>query len=187
MDNYVPLYVRIWSDNKFKVLSIEARLLFLYLIANHRINLTGIYEIDLEVCKAESRVNGFNGAFAEIEKSSLMAYDISSNFIWIRNRFKLLPNHSTKVIVGAIEELNKNETIFKNPFIERYKKILQPHLYKLHGYQVNQEELLSEEQIGYIAKLYNSKQSIKKFLINKGINEGRIDEVINRVLPNLKP
>ena len=187
MLNFVPIYTRIWSDKKFKKLSRDGKILFLYLFANESITLTGIYELDLDICRLKVSLNdSFDKTFTEVIDNNLIEWDKDKELIWIINRFKLIPTKSPKVIAGAVKELENINHQFKNKFIEKYKSYIKNELYRLKEYEQKPNEFLEPEQINNLVKFYTSKNSLKKFLINRGCTEAKIDDVIKTILPNLK-
>lgn len=189
MLNYIPFYTHIWSDKKFNKLSISARFMFIYLFANDSISLTGIYELDLDVCKLKIKLNGdFEKTFKEVIESGLIRWDETTDIIFIINRFKLIPNKSPKVIQGAINELNIINHPFKEEFLKIYGKMEYFKFYKpnLKDFDHSEVDLLNEEQILGLAKLGWHKQRLKKFFLDRNYSEQKIDEVINSFLPNLK-
>ena len=188
-NSYIPLYSCIWRDKSFKLLSnAEAQLLFLHIISNDGISLTGIFQLDLDICKASvKRVVNFDLAFNEVVKSNMVEWDSECGLIWIKNRFKLIPTKSAKVILGAIGELNMLEHPFKDKFVKKYHDEINPFRWAMKGVNMTQDEMLAESNLLNIAKIYNSKKSVKGFLMNRGVKEERIDEVLNRTLLNLKP
>lgn len=183
--NYIPLYTGIWSDRKFKNLKDnDNRILFIYLFGNPQITLTGIYPLDLDVCRMKIKsLRRFEEVFDENVKSGVIEWDAKEEIVWVVNRFKLIPNKSTKVVIGTIDELNQISHPFRDRFIDRYKEELQPYFWRLKGQKVSVEEICTEDFILNAAKLYTNKKSLKQFMLNRGISEHRIDEIIPRVLP----
>jgi len=189
MLDYIQFYTSIWSDKKFKNLkNSDSRILFIYLFTNKNITLTGIYEIDVEECILKSRLDNkeFKSAFDDIIANGLIKFDARDGLIWIVNRFKLILPKSAKVIVGAIEELNRLDHHFKKEFIEKYNDILHPFIFRLGNYKLTENQVYGEEFILNAAKIYNSRDSLRRFVINKGFDAERLDSIIDKVLPNLK-
>jgi hypothetical protein len=154
------------------------------LFANESVTLTGIYELDLEVCKLKVNLNSnFENTFKEIIDKDLIAWDKDREMVWVINRFKLIPTKSPKVIVGAINELNHLKHDFKAQFIKMYDFILKPYLFKLEGYEIKKEDFLNDEMLISLQKIYHKKEDIKNFLTNRGVSEQRIDEIMPKVFP----
>ena len=126
MLKYSPFYTQIWSDKKFKTLSTDAKLIFIYTFTTDELTLTGIYTFNKEVCKLKTHLTkGFDVSFTEVMISGLIKYDEKEDMIWVINRFKLLPAKSAKVIVGAIDELNHIRHSFREDFLKKYLETAQ--------------------------------------------------------------
>ena len=175
MQKYIPFYTHIWSDKGFKKLSSDARQLFIYMFTNESITLCGIYEFDLDVCKLRVNLNGdFDEIFQEVVSSKMIGWDQEKEIIWVINRFKLLPNKSAKVIAGVIDEIKKIKHQFTEDFKKKYKEDLEPFMFRMPGHKYEVEDLLHPDQLNYLSKIYNSKDSLKGFLMNKGISEFKL-------------
>lgn len=192
-NTYISVVTKIWSDKKIRELSAEELTLFLYCLINPEITLTGIYEIDMEICqlRLENKMNGkFDQAFQEIIDNNLIAWDANKSLIWVINRFKYILTiaKSPKLIAGAINELNFIIHPFKDKFIEKYKEDLKPELWreKEHARDYSVDYFLEPDNIINFSKHYTDKVGLKKFLMSRGCAEQRIDDILPRVLPNLK-
>ncbi|MCM8804222.1 MAG: hypothetical protein NC833_03090 [Candidatus Omnitrophica bacterium] len=132
MPEYVPLFTKIWSDTKFKKLSKEAKLLFLYLGWNPNINLLGIYEPDWEVTKVQTKLGDIKIPLTELINEKMIFYDEEHNLIFVKNHFKYQPKNSPLVKKGVIRELNQlNHLKFKNLFIQIYYDYIKDSLSEL--------------------------------------------------------
>ena len=189
MLNFIPFYTRIWSDKRFKRLSTEGRLLFIYLFANEAVTLTGIYELDIDVCAVKVKLNGaFRLAISEIVESELIRWDEEQGIVFVINRFKLIPNKSPKVYQGAINELNIIKHPFRDEFIQRYKGQLGNYIVNLNDYRHSMQEvdLLNKEQIGDFMKLGWEEKRIKRFYTDRSYPEARIDEVLRDIFNRVR-
>lgn len=189
MLNFIPLYTNIWTDKGFRKLPNDSRLLFLYLISNESITLTGIYTLDIDVCKLRVKLNNnFDEIFQNVISSKMVEWDAAAETIFIVNRFKLIPTNSAKVLMGAIKELNMTTHPFREDFITKYKEQVEPFLCMVKGYsnKYSVEHFYKEDTIKNLARVYSNRLPLKRFLMNRGGQERRIDEIINRILPNLK-
>jgi len=187
MNNFVLIYTKIWNDKKFRKLSANGKLIFLYLITNENLSLSGIYELDYEECQIKMKLNNnFDDSFQELINSKMIEWDNENEIIWIINRFKFITSKSAKVIVGAIEELNQINHKFKDLFIKKYDNIISPFFFKLDGHKIKEDDVKNDEFIINASKIYNTRSSLKRFFENKGIEIKKIDEIITRVLPNLR-
>ena len=73
-----------WTDPWFEDLSVEAKLLFLYLWTNNRCNSAGMYRINQKVMEVES---GVNGSHLEALKEKV-EYHPEERVVWVKNFFK---------------------------------------------------------------------------------------------------
>ncbi len=181
MPSYKHFHCQIWGDKKFKKLSADAKLLFIYLFTNERVTLTGIYEPDLDIARIHCAVKDFDKVFQEVIDSTNIKWDNENEVIWIVNRFKYIPTRSPKVLVGVAEELNKINHPFVKLFIEKYKEVLAGYIFRIKGHEED-SDLLSDENVKNLGKIYPNKAGVKKFLERRGIGVEKIDEVIGRVL-----
>ena len=185
MANYSPLYHNTFHDRKFKKLSMEAKLLFLFLIGNGGIGLTGIYDLDPDVTNLVLGLSkSFEAGMQELVSVGMVKWDAENNIVWVVNRFKLLVAKNSKVIVGALNEITNMDHPFKSEFIAKYKEILSPFLYKVQ--EQAPSSLIEESQLHYLVKIYSSKHSLKRFLMDRGVTEVQVDRAIEKHLPALK-
>lgn len=186
MADYIPFYTRIWSDKKFtKLKDNDNRMLFIYLFSNPQINLTGIYELDIEVCKMKVRpLRDFDVVFQEIIDAGLIKWDAVTETVFVINRFKCIPNHSPKVYQGVVKELNilKHKT-FREEFIKLYGNILKEESKKLLDEYRPQgmDEVLNEQQVNYLKKVGFTKEGARQFYINKKYPEAHISTILDAV------
>ena len=190
MIDYVPFYTHIWVDKNFCSLSKDGKLLFIYLFTNRDITLTGIYTLDAIVCKLKMGLNDeeFNDTIQEVTQNGMVEYDINTDMIWVVNRFKLMSNHSPKVIAGAMRELSLTKHTFKEKFIARYRDLLKTEIWRLPEYKedLNSDYYLQPAQLYDFNKYYKTKNELKNFLMKRGVAEREIDDVLPKILPNLK-
>ena len=185
--NYIPLYTSIWSDKRFKKLpDNDNRILFIYLFANPQVTLTGIYNLDLDVCRLKVKtLRDFDIVFNETVESGIIKWDKDNEIIFIINRFKFIPNKSAKIVQGIISELNMINHPFKDEFIKIYKDFFGNYRPILKEYADETVDILTEEQIKAWQKLGWQKPRIKKFYMDRGYSEQRIDEVIRQHFPSM--
>jgi len=182
--NYTPFYAKLWSDKKFKALPLSSRFLFIYLFTNEAVSLCGIYELDIETCQMRVKLgDDFKDAMNRIIGSNMVKWDESSDTIFVVNRFKHIPNKSPKVLKGVINELNLIRHSFKQEFLDLYKDDLGEYKPTLLGYEQGDVDLLTAEQIKAFMKLGWQKERLKKFYIDRGYPEQRIDAILEKILP----
>lgn len=104
MPRYQPVYTQIWKDGNFSKLTVEGKLLFIYLATNDSINNSGIYEIPLKTISNEtglslktvSQLLG-NGSLKNI------SYDFESECVFVHNRRKYSSGGNPKAVQKGIE------------------------------------------------------------------------------------
>ena len=192
MSQYLPFYTDIWSDKNFKrIIQQDGNYLkiYMYLVFNPHITLTGIYDVDLDECQHKTRTgDAFESVFKSIVSGDYnIEFDSACDKVFIVNRFKYLPSHSPKVVAGAIAELNHLSHPFKQAFIKKYHAMLEPFMFKLDGFKPNpHDNFNAEEFVINASKLYNSRTSLTRFLANRNMPAETIESIISKVLPNIK-
>ena len=189
MHHYEPFHTKIWSDKGFKE-KLEnplAKLIFIYLFTNEGLTISGIYELDLEECQLRLKIkHGFSQAFKQLLSSGFVQFDEERSLIWVVNRFRYLSN-SPKIIQSAINELRQLNHPFKKSFIERYQEVLNPYLLQLDNVLSSKqaENLLTENSIISLSKIYNKPESVKTFLYRRGLEVSRVDEIVERLFKSI--
>lgn len=193
MLDYVPFFVGIWSDKKIQKLTAEQMVLFTYLFANESLTLCGIYELDVELCehRLKNKMNGkFSEAFKVLVDGEFIKFDYDKYMVWVINRFKILHKMSSspKIIAGAMKELSHIKHPFKDEFMERYADILHSHIWRLPEKEnsIDANYFLDPGQLVELNKFYKSRQALKTFLLRRNCPEQRVDEILAKVLPNLR-
>lgn len=193
MLDFVPFYVHTWSDKKVKELTAEQTVLFTYLFANEALTLCGIYELDIELCehRLKNKLNGkFAEAFQALINAELIAFDSTKHIIWIINRFKILRrmSESEKIVAGVVKELRFINHPFKDMFIEKYADLLRHQIWRLPEQEEKLEPdyFLDPTQLRELNKFYKTRSSLKSFLLHRHCNEQKIDDILAKVLPNLR-
>ena len=165
----------------------DSRILFIYLFANPAITLTGIYNLDIEICEKKVKSKrDFAEVLKELVDLKMVKWDAEEEMIFVINRFKLINNKSAKIISGAITELNRITHPFKNNFISLYKEFFGNYKPILNGFDDSGHELLNKEQVASFMKLGWQKERIKKFYMDRHFTEQKIDEVLSLYFPNMR-
>lgn len=119
--NYRSIERKIWQDKKIKALSLESKLLFIYLITNNQSHYSGIYYLPLELIIREFpqfTIKKINIAILELISSQLIYYDDENSVVWIKNMARYqCKGSSPKLIHGIINHL---ETI-ESPLIKDFQ------------------------------------------------------------------
>lgn len=194
MLNYIPFYVEMWSDKKFRNLTPNkdtpegyGKLIFNYLFTNHSVTLTGIYTFDIEEARMRIPIRDFDLYFNEVINSNMVKWDKENEIVFVVNRFKYIPNNkSPKIIEGAIKELNKLTHLFKQDFMKKYSEYFGDYKPIFKDFKDTEINLLTQDQIDSWIKLGWQKIRIKRFYMDRNYSEQKIDEIINQFYPNLK-
>lgn len=160
--------------------------MFIYFFSNKEVTLTGIYEIDINDTRIARELDSkFRPSFNEAVDSKMIMWDEENEKIFIVNRFKLIPNNkSLKVLTGVVNELALIRHPFKQEFIRIYGNF-----FREYGVFLNRDDmpLLTEAQVkSFVYDCKWNKQRIKEFYMNEKYPEQKIDEIIGRILPNLR-
>ena len=193
MLNYCAFHIHIWSDKKFRKLqSADEQAIFIYLFANEQATNCGIYELDFDLMRRVKTTKPLEEVLNNIVLSGLVKWDNETETIFVIGKFKNIHTRSSKVIFGVIEELNKIKHPFKQEFLKIYKNEMSPYLFRLSDYKISNEEMLAEIPMQSLCKLYDcNKKRIKEFLMNRNIDELKIDRILeemqhSKLIPNLK-
>lgn len=127
-ENYRSIERKIWQDQKIKALSLEGKLLFLYLITNIHSHYSGIYYLPPEIIKRELpplTMALIDKAIQELEKSELIIYDADNSVFWVVNMTDYQCKGNSKSLVqGIANHLEQLETTLTDRFTEHYKTLL---------------------------------------------------------------
>ena len=114
---YTPIQERFWSDGWIRQLNALDRYLFLYLLTNGRSNLTGVYELPLDLMAAECGIDEKDLRMSMLNRLEPKIYYkegwvIIKNFLnhrvsdspkyltGIRNQFDELPKHIQEISIS---------------------------------------------------------------------------------------
>lgn len=190
MEKYIAIYTSVWNDKKIKKFlnqrQYEEIILFNYLLVNPNINFTGIYEPDMDICRLKMSFADFDKTFNNLITEEMIKWDANKEMIFVINRFKYIPNNeSPKIKEATVKELKKITHPFKDDFLEKYKDIFSKPAF--NALIDNNDILLNAEQVkSFVYDVKWDKQRIKKFYMDKFYSEQKIDEIINKIFPNLK-
>ena len=186
---YQRIHAQIWSDEKFRKLSEDAKFLFLYLMTSPHSNSIGIYVLPKQYIECDLGWSGKRLAipFAELLKVGFILYDETERVVCIRNHIKHNPIQNQKQVISAekiIESLPKSP-IFSN-ILERltkqYHKPLVKLLTKPYTIPKPQEEEEEEEKETEEAVFDSPSETASK---SAGIPFSEIQKAFNEHLPEL--
>lgn len=121
MSKLRSLNTGIWNDTWFEELSVDRKLLFIYLITNEKTNMLGIYEISIKKISFETGIpaDKITESFVYFEKSEKIKYQ--NNRVILLNFLKH-QNYNLNMKKSAIDcynELPNSLKIDGNPLLER--------------------------------------------------------------------
>jgi hypothetical protein len=130
MSKYTPIHSHTWEDKDFLKMSKDHKLIFFFLISNHSINNSGIYEIPLITISHKTGV-----PLSTVKKGlakgliSGIEYDLEHEIVFVKNRIKYSPGgNPERVKIGIQNENGKfSKTFLWNQFIllyPQFKKII---------------------------------------------------------------
>lgn len=193
MAKFIPIYTKIWSDSKFKKLTAEEKLIFLYIGWNENVTLCGIYDFDIDI-------TGLYTSYSKetikscIEKlKPMVLIDEEVGLAYVKNHFKYQPK-SPQVITSVVGELNQiKDHPFKDEFVKTYGLYLIPYMDRLHfkkkefikNIKVEHDEeekieYLKEENITNLLRIFTDRQKVIAHLKMFGFAEAEIISAIER-------
>lgn len=104
---YSKVYARIWSDEKFKAFSIDARYLLLYLLTCKHRNVLGCYQLPFAYAIEDTELTKkrFQRAWDELCASGIIMYDDRSQMILLKNFLKYNPLENPNQVKGALTKI----------------------------------------------------------------------------------
>lgn len=122
--NYRSIERKIWQDKKVKALSLESKLLFIYLITNNQSHYSGIYYLPIELILRELpqfTIKKINLAILELISLKIICYDEENSIVWIINMASYqCKGSSPKLIHGIINHLENIESPLTKDFQAYY-------------------------------------------------------------------
>lgn len=105
---------RVWRSRRFKSLSKNAQLLFLYLVTSEHQTMAGAYRLLPEYGAADLRwsIEEFSSTLEEVQTSGLVLYDHETTEVMIEGWFKFHPptgKMTTKGISNSLEKIDSEE------------------------------------------------------------------------------
>lgn len=108
MYRYQKIESKIWHDEKFKKLSDDAKILFLYFLTSPHSNILGAYVLPKEYIIADLKWSSkrLSKPFAELLKSELCFYENSTELLLVANHLKHNPIENPNQAKSAAKSLN---------------------------------------------------------------------------------
>lgn len=204
---YQKIHSQIWQDEKFSGLSLNAQLLFLYILTSPHSNALGVYVLPLGYIEGDLKwpKKTLSKAFGELLKMGSIKYN--SPVILIKNHLRYNPidslnKNQLKNIVKIISQLPRNPLVLElEPLVKPFLNGLPNPFETLSNSETEEEteeeketlpkETLSEELSFFLLKkirerkpdfktpnLKNWATEVKRMLNGDGRSEERIKAVI---------
>lgn len=149
------IQTKIWQDSFIYGLSTESKLLFIYLITNERLELTGAYEIRIPIIYAETGLSipQIKKSLVEIESKILYV----DNYIIIKNhkKYQDFSKGSEKQQMGFSKELERLPVKIKNLVNNSEFKLVSNQLETSHELVINNKELIIKQKTENINNKYD--------------------------------
>ncbi|MBT9164689.1 MAG: hypothetical protein DDT23_00693 [candidate division WS2 bacterium] len=126
-----------WTDPKVKKLSVQEKLLFLYLITNPHSHYSGIYYLPLSLIQEETGLakKDIQSIMNIFVKDDFIRYDKENNIIWVKNmlKYQLTTKYSETQIKGIANHLGElhNSTLLI-PYLTYYDTLSIPYRYPIN-------------------------------------------------------
>ena len=127
MAKYNPVTTTFWGDKDVEDLPPNGKLLLLFLITNHRINNSGIYEITIKKISQETGLTvEFVTTFLEKKKLKNITYDLDNSMVFVHNRRIYSPGGKPENVEKGINQEYKvsGKSFLWKLFNELYPAIL---------------------------------------------------------------
>ena len=120
MAKFRQLSTQLWMDEKFLSLSMEARLLFVWMFTHPESGSSGLFTLNKETCRTQTGVKDIEKTIEELEDIERVRYDYKHNIVWVINQFKHA-SKSPKIVIGVFFEIQRLPGSFLiDSFIEKY-------------------------------------------------------------------
>lgn len=181
---YTPIHSKTFTDKKFRSLSSDAKLIFLYLLAHDNSSISGIFEVAPDLIDMMiSTERGFLGHAQEIETQGMIRWDPDNNLVWIVNKWKYNHSKSPSVAQHVIKELSRIDHRFKNEFFERYKSEFNNTTPNVSD--VLSEAMLNEDHIRKLMKINYKISGIKNYFVTKGFDYNKVDVEVDAIMKKI--
>lgn len=120
MAKFRQLSTQLWLDEKFLSLSMEARLLFVWMFTHPESGSSGLFTLNKDTCSMQTGIKDIENIIEELEDIERVRYDYKHNIVWVVNQFKHA-SKSPKIVMGVFFEIQRLPKSFLiDNFIEKY-------------------------------------------------------------------
>ncbi|ADQ41553.1 hypothetical protein Calkr_2085 [Caldicellulosiruptor acetigenus I77R1B] len=115
---YTQIYSQIWYDEKFKQLSNNAKLAFIYILSSPHSNMAGYYRLPVAYISYDMQWEKETvlEALNELENYNMIAYDTKNEIVLVKNflKYNLIQNtNQAKGILRHIKEIPKSHLLIE--------------------------------------------------------------------------
>lgn len=124
---YRTICTQLWTDKKIQQLSVQGKLLFVYLITNPHTHLSGIYYLPKELIRKETGLADTlsHTLFHTLSELQRAYYDLETSTVFVVNMFSYQGQGEKNERSCANQLESLHETPLIGRFLERYPKVKQ--------------------------------------------------------------
>lgn len=118
--HYQRVESSIWNKKRFKSVSDDAKILYLYVIINPHGNMTGLYSLPTGYAMEDlgwSDPKRFTKGLKELLEAGLIGYDYDNKIVLDKNQLLKFPLQNPNQVIGAISKLKEL------PFTKLFKEL----------------------------------------------------------------
>jgi len=126
---YRTICTQLWTDKKVQRLSVQGKLLFVYLITNPHTHLSGIYYLPIELVMKETGLSNtlshtlFDTLSAP--ENDLVYYDPENSIVFVTNMFRYQGRGEKNERSAAVHNSSLHNSPLVAMFLERYPRVKQ--------------------------------------------------------------
>jgi len=121
MAKFRQLSTQLWMDDKFLSLSMEARLLFVWMFTHPESGSSGLFTLNRNVCETQTGIKNIDKTIKELEDIERVRCDYKHHLIWVVNQFKHA-SKSPKIVIGVFFEIQRLPVSFLiDEFVSKYE------------------------------------------------------------------
>ena len=124
---YRTICTQLWTDKKIQRLTVQGKLLFLYLITNPHTHLSGIYYLPLELITKETGLSHTlsDTLFSTLSELNRAHYDQDTSTVFVVNMFGYQGTGEKNERSAANQLKGLHDTPLIGKFLERYPRVKQ--------------------------------------------------------------
>ncbi len=126
---YRTICTQLWTDRKIQQLTVQGKLLFVYLITNPHTHLSGIYYLPIELITKETGLSNTvsHTLFDTLSDplNDLVYYDDENSIVFVTNMFRYQGRGEKNERSAAVHNLSLHYSPLVTMFLERYPRVRQ--------------------------------------------------------------